>query len=95
MALGDIPPGRTAVASKVIGASATSGPGGAAAGPVIYGPPPGPSILMSNADTILGTTNYYNDREAFPRWQLLQAIEGDALPGAQAEAIQVRSRIAS
>ncbi len=33
------------------------------------------AILASNAATILGTTNYYDDRDVYPRWQLLEALD--------------------
>jgi hypothetical protein len=38
---------------------------------------PGGSPLASNMDIILGTSDYYNDREAFPRWQFLQSLTPD------------------
>lgn len=38
----------------------------------------GSTPLMTHADTILGTSDYYNDREAYPRWQLLQAMEDNS-----------------
>ena len=48
-------------------------------GPIVSGvflPPIGVgSSLMHHADLILGTTDYYNDPIAYPRWQFLQAIE--------------------
>lgn len=33
------------------------------------------SPLSNSPEILLGTADYYNDPEAFPRWQLLQAIE--------------------
>ncbi|MCA9964797.1 MAG: hypothetical protein KC423_11155 [Anaerolineales bacterium] len=33
------------------------------------------SPLSSSPEILLGTADYYNDPEAYPRWQLLQAIE--------------------
>jgi hypothetical protein len=36
---------------------------------------PGSSPLTRNYEVILGTSDFYNNREVFPRWQLLQAID--------------------
>ncbi|MCP4427360.1 MAG: hypothetical protein GY803_22970 [Chloroflexi bacterium] len=67
---GDLKPGEVATISERIYSSS--------AGATTFGPASGPSgyasPLMSHADLILGTSNYYNDKEAYPRWQLLQAI---------------------
>jgi hypothetical protein len=49
--------------------SGTFGPSGSGSG--------SGASLTSHADVILGTSDYYNDRNAFPRWQLLQALEGN------------------
>ena len=74
VALGDIAPGVEVSKAEVVGAVGASG--------VVsfrstgYGSP-----LMANADTILGTSDYYNDRDAYPRWQLLQALEDEYLAG--------------
>lgn len=77
--LGDLVPGAS------ISSSDTVGSGGAAASgtPGIVGPiyMPGPTYgtpLSYHAETLLGTTDYYNNREAYPKWQLLQALESDA-----------------
>lgn len=38
---------------------------------------PGSSPLTRNAEVILGTSDFYNDREIYPRWQLLQSLSPD------------------
>ncbi len=73
ISLGDLPPGSSVVHSErlttLAAAAAGTGPIGA------YVPtPPVMSPLQANLDTILGSTDYYNDREIYPRWQLLQAM---------------------
>jgi hypothetical protein len=75
VAIGDIPAGKEIITTEVVGAVTASG------SPSFYAPGYG-SPLMANADTILGTVDYYNDREVFPRWQLLQALEDEYLAGA-------------
>ena len=73
VALGDLPPNSSQSASVRIGAAP-----GASAAP-LFAPGAGTfSPLIRHADTLLGTSDYYNDRAAFPRWQLLQALEVDA-----------------
>ncbi|HSG17531.1 MAG TPA: hypothetical protein VLE70_14565, partial [Anaerolineae bacterium] len=71
--LGDLAPGSRVSQSERLTAVQPS-PGG----PIITGSylPPAPAVspLISNMDTILGSTNYYNDRELYPRWQLLQSL---------------------
>jgi hypothetical protein len=74
VSLGDIAPGQAVSSVEIVGSVANTGlfmvnPGG-------YGSP-----LMRNAETILGTTNYYDDRVAYPRYQLLQALEDEYLAG--------------
>jgi hypothetical protein len=69
-ALGDLPPGEEVNRVEIIGAagavaSATGIPMVTAVG----------SPLLANAELILDTPDYYNDRDVFPRWQLLQALE--------------------
>ena len=54
-------------------------------------PPTGPSTspIASSYGTILGTTNYFNEPDVYPRWQLLDSIvpelgspySGSAIPG--------------
>ncbi|MGW8319405.1 MAG: DUF7408 domain-containing protein [Candidatus Promineifilaceae bacterium] len=78
ISLGDVEPGEVAnVVQKLSAsqASAVSVPG-FASGPTASYVRPGSSTspLAMNYDVFLGTVDYFNDREAFPRWQLLQAI---------------------
>jgi hypothetical protein len=80
ISLGDLAPGEsdshtqrlttTEEATAVAGTSTGLNSGFSPAGP-------GSSPLTSNLEVILGTSNYYDDREVYPRWQLLQAISGD------------------
>jgi len=79
ISLGDLAPGESRRESQIIhGLASTAGaipaPG---PGPVMVGAPGYASPLSYHAATLLGTSDYYNDREAFPRWQLLQAFEQD------------------
>lgn len=71
-ALGSIKPGDTATTSAKIGAAAADN---SSAGITYYGPSGSTAPLMSNANTILGTSNYYDDRAVYPRWQLLEAMD--------------------
>jgi hypothetical protein len=73
--LGDLQSGANVSASERFStgqASATPGPGGIAT----LGAPAGPanSPLSLHFPTLLGTPNYYNDSDVYPRWQLLQSI---------------------
>lgn len=74
VSLGDLRPGQTINEVTRLGRAGTLGTA------VPFGPSYG-SPLLANADKILGTTNYYGDRNAFPRWQLLQALEGEFYGG--------------
>jgi hypothetical protein len=66
-----------AIASAPVTSSATS------LAPIRpYGPgPPTGSPLTIHAADILGTADYYNDRDAFPRWQLLQSLDSEMFAG--------------
>jgi hypothetical protein len=66
--VGDLAPGQTSSIDEKVGVGSIGSP---RLGPG-YGSP-----LLGQADLILGTSNYYDDRDAFPRWQLLQAIAND------------------
>lgn len=72
--VGDIKSGQTVLVDEKIGYSGTNmaalvlGPG--------YGSP-----LMSQAELILGTPDYYNDRDVYPRFQLLEALTTDYRSG--------------
>jgi hypothetical protein len=75
VSLGNIEPGESRaqsapLTSEQVGA-AVGGP--AMAGPV-YG---GVNPLTQHAAMLLGTNDYYNDREAYPRWQLLQSLSNE------------------
>jgi hypothetical protein len=72
--LGDLAPGAEVSTTEIVGAVGASGV-------PIYAPTGYGSLLMANTDSILGTSDYYNDREAYPRWQLLQALEDNYLAG--------------
>ena len=72
--VGDMAPGEEVSRTEVVATIRESGltsffPSG-------YGSP-----LMQNASAILGTTNYYDDGAAYPRYQLLQALEDEYLAG--------------
>jgi len=76
VSLGDIDPGGEVTVRERIGLSSAAGlsPTG---GGVVFGPSrggTGVSPLSANYATILGTSNYFNDRQVYPRWQLLQSI---------------------
>ncbi len=70
--IGDMAPGEELSTTEIVGTVGSSG--SVSFGPTGYGSP-----LMQNAEAILGTSNYYDDREAYPRWQLLQALEDEYL----------------
>lgn len=72
----DILPGSTATISTKVGVSSSSSSGTITPyGTVIIPPSVSGAPLTNNAETILGTSNYYEDRAVFPRWQLLDAID--------------------
>lgn len=66
--LGDIEPGDSKNVNQIMTASGS----GSSAGP--FGPPN--RLLTSHANEILGF-NYYNDPVLYPRYQLLEALEGE------------------
>ena len=70
VAVGDIAPNERTAVSETVGASSGSLGAGAPFGGFSSGTP-----LSSNAETILGSYDYYSDKELYPRWQLLQALE--------------------
>jgi len=91
VALGDIAPGAEADTTSPV---ASGGAIGTVAGlPSPAFGPGGGSPLMINAETILGTSDYYSDRDAFPRWQLLQALE-DEFAGRTAVALPAVTLVA-
>lgn len=72
ISLGDLAAGSSLSHSENIASAA----GSSAAGGIgsVYVPMPPTTPLMSNQAIILGSTDYYNDRQVYPRWQLLQAM---------------------
>lgn len=81
VSLGDLPPGESRTVSSTIGTVTSSSS---------FGPRPSPfgvsggSTLSRHADTILGSSNYFNDEILYPRWQLLMALENNSGPGSAA-----------
>ncbi len=71
--VGDIDPGQTVTVNETVGSVSSTTSSYSYGG---YGSP-----LLNQAELILGTSNYYNDRDAFPRWQLLNAIANDPRTG--------------
>ena len=70
--LGDLSPGQSETVSRVIGAApATDFTSGSVS------PRSGYSPLRDNAEIILGTHDYYDDRVLYARYQLLEALDGD------------------
>lgn len=77
--LGNIPPNTEVSQTQIIGVAGLAGT--ATGAPALsFGPSLG-SPLTANAAIILGTSDYYNDPVAYPRWQILQALEAE-YPGA-------------
>ncbi|MCI0575073.1 MAG: hypothetical protein L0332_05795 [Chloroflexi bacterium] len=74
--LDDLEPGESETKTQHLAAAEGSAVAGSSAGGMPVYTPPGvaTSPLAANYDKLLGTSNYYDDREVFPRWQLLQAI---------------------
>jgi hypothetical protein len=76
VSLGDLLPGdsvdRSLSMNSLTGATAVTGVTGG------YVPsPPVNSPLFTNMQTILGSTQFYEDRETYSRWQLLQSMAPD------------------
>ena len=72
--LGDMAPGAELSTAEIVGTVDDSGL--ITINPAGYGSP-----LMRNATTILGKNNYYDDPIAYPRYQLLQALEDEYIAG--------------
>ena len=68
--LGDLKPGDSVSNSFTLSRSSLAS--SAAASLRSYS---GGSVLADNAQTIVGTTSYYDDPVAYPRWQLLMALD--------------------
>jgi hypothetical protein len=77
--LGDLDPGESDNHTQTLSTSEATAAAGTSAGlsSGFYPTGPGSSPLTRNYEVILGTSDFYNnrDREVFPRWQLLQAID--------------------
>ena len=69
-AVGDVPPGgeETVVVSLSSGLSAIPTPDPLFTGGFTY-----PNPLINDPSLILGTPDYFNDPDAYPRWQLIQS----------------------
>lgn len=68
--LGDLEPGDSVSNSFTLSRSSLASSATAALRPYSGG-----SVLTDNAATIIGTSNYYDDPVAYPRWQLLMALD--------------------
>lgn len=75
VAIGDIAPNERTAVSQPMGAAASS------TSPAFVGGFSSNAPLSANAETILGSFDYYNDRILYPRWQLLQALESSNFGG--------------
>jgi hypothetical protein len=91
ISLGDLGPGSRVSHSEQV-ASLASGP--AAASPIGAFVPFSTSPLLANMDTILGSSNYYNDRKVYPRWQFVQSMAPDYSTGGGSEAANAFTLIA-
>ncbi len=70
--IGNIPPNERTAVSEPIRSSVSSSSSASPFGGFNSGAP-----LSANAETILDSFDFYNNRELFPRWQLLQALESN------------------
>ncbi len=76
--VGDIPPGNIVNVSEIVGSfsgKSTFAPG---AGVPVFAT--SGYVLSANAETLLGSSTYYDDAKLFTRFQLLQALEGNYGP---------------
>jgi hypothetical protein len=74
VSIGDIPPGANETSMHPITSGQISAVTGSVGSPLVMVAGPGNSPISRNFETLLGTSNYFDDPEVFPRWQLLQAI---------------------
>jgi hypothetical protein len=85
VSLGDLEPGEIASQNQTVSSSqaAIASGSGTGLGFSSLSSAPSASPLAANYDILLGTTNYYNDSEVYPRWQLLESIspEFGSAPG--------------
>ncbi len=75
--VGDLLPNERTAVSQTIRSSGSSSTVGSPFGGFNSGAP-----LSANAETILDSFDFYNNRELFPRWQLLQSLESSNFGGA-------------
>lgn len=73
VSIGDIPPGEIVTVSEVVGSFSSKSTFAPAVGVPVFST--GGYVLTGNADTLLGSSNYYDDADLYTRWQLLQALE--------------------
>jgi hypothetical protein len=85
ISLGDLEPGEIASQTQTVSSSqaAIASGSGTGIGFSSLSSAPSASPLAANYDILLGTTNFYNDSEVYPRWQLLESIspEFGSTPG--------------
>ncbi len=75
--LGDIAPGAEVNMSQRVG-RAQSSPSTSFTFSSPISISSGGAPLVGNAELILGTANYYDDRNVYPRWQLLEALDSSS-----------------
>lgn len=78
LSVGNIAPNERTTLSLPMGTTASAGSSSTTFFSSGYGPN---APLSANAETILGSFDYYNDRVLYPRWQLLQALESSNFGG--------------
>ena len=78
IAVGNIPPGEIVTVSEIVGSFSGQSTFAPSTGIPVF--TTGGYVLSSNADTLLGSTNYYDDADLYTRWQLLQALENNSGP---------------
>jgi hypothetical protein len=71
LALGDIQPGEERMQQFSL---ARTGPSSSASSPLFPAGVAVPNPLVNDPSFLLGTSNYFNDPEVYPRWQLIQAL---------------------
>jgi hypothetical protein len=71
LALGDIQPGEERIQQFPL---TGSGPSSSAASPLFPSGVAVPNPLVNDPSYLLGTSNYFNDPEVYPRWQLIQSL---------------------
>jgi hypothetical protein len=79
ISFGDLGPGESDSHSQRLNINEATAAAGASSGFSTGLTPAGPSNspLSRNYEVILGTSDFYNDREVYPRWQLLESLSPD------------------